>query len=277
VFLVPSDPDNAGQRLAGRRLVAAAAGVLVAAVLAGILIVPTWLPGLMGNQPAREGTLAGNDVPVPSSAASAEQVPADGEPAGTVPAETTLSIDFDAGRMGEGLGSGWAQTFGGPEAVALAPFPTAVDRSARLVSIDVAGAEACRSIAPRTVRVTRLLVDVLLSEPNTTAVLIARDAAGDTALDMSLGGSGGTLAIDGADPVGTTGGLPTDQWVRAEISPQDGQTLWRVSRGPRDNIIEQTIEVEGLSAIQEVCLAVPMDSTGAAHFDNLAIVIPEER
>ena len=211
VFLVPADPGTASRRSLGRRFAAAAAVLVVAVVAAAIVILPDWLPVLMGNQPAREGTLAGNDPAGPSSVASPDSVPGDGEAAGGSPADATLSIDFDGGRMGEGLGIGWVQTFGGPDAVAVAPFPNAVNRSARLESIDVGGAEACRSIAPTTVRVTSLFVDVLLSEPDTTAVVIARDASGSAGLHMSLGATGSTLTIDHTDAVASAGGLPADQ------------------------------------------------------------------
>lgn len=276
VFLVPRHPGSAARGLPSRGYAAAGAVLVVAVVAAALVIVPAWLPGRAGNQPAREGTLAGNDRAGPSSVAAPAAVPGDGEAAGGSPTEATLSVDFDAGRMGEGLGTGWVQTFGGPDAVAVAPFPTAVDRSARLESIDVAGAEACRSIAPTTVRVTRLLVDVYLSEPDTTAVVSARDASGSAELHMSFGASGSTFTIDDADEVASAGGLPADQWLRAEISAQDGQTLWRVDRGSPEGVIDGTIHVEGMTAIHEVCLAVATDSTGAAHFDNLAVVTAEE-
>ena len=72
------------------------------------------------------------------------------------------------------------------------------------------------------------------------------------------------------------GGLPAGQWLQAEITAQDGQTLWRVERGSLDGAIDEAIDVEGLIAIHEVCLAVATDSTGPAHFDNLAIVMLEE-
>jgi hypothetical protein len=271
VPLTPADSGTAVRRLVSRGY--AAAAVLVVAIVAAAMVI---VPGLAGNQPAREGTLAGNDPAGPSSVASPEPVPVDGEAAGGSPADVALSVDFDAGRMGEGLGTGWVQTFGGPGAVAVAPFPTAVNRSARLESIDVAGAEACRSIAPATVRVTRLLVDVLLSEPDTTAVVIARDAYGSAELHMTLAASGTTFTIDDADEVASAGGLPADQWLRAEIIAQDGQTLWRVDPGSPEGVIEGTIPVDGLTAIHEVCLSVATDSRGAAHFDNLTITIPEE-
>ncbi len=93
---------------------------------------------------------------------------------------------------------------------------------------------------------------------------------------MSLGATGSTLTIDHTDAVASAGGLPADQWLRAEITAQDGQTLWRVDRGAPEGVIERTIDVEGLTAIHEVCLSVATDSTGAAHFDNLTVVIPEE-
>ena len=120
------------------------------------------------------------------------------------------------------------------------------------------------------------MVDVLLSEPDTTAVVVARDASGSAELHMSLGASGSTFTIDDADEVASAGGLPADQWLRAEITAQDGQTLWRVDRGSPEGVIEGTIHVEGLTAVHEVCLSVATDSTGAAHFDNLTVVTPEE-
>lgn len=275
VTLAPGGPGTGARRFLGRGY-AEAAAVLVVGVVAGAMVTMlAGLPNLVGTQPAREGTLAGNDPVVPSSVASAAPAPGDGDAAASSPAEATLSLDFDAGRMGEGLGSGWVQTFGGPDAVAVAPFPTAVNRSARLESIDGAGAEACRAIASRTVQLTRLTVDVFLAEPDTTAVVIARDASGAAKLQMSLGTSDSTFSIS-PDAVASAGGLPAGQWLRAEIAAQDGQTLWRVDHSSLDGVIDETIDGEGLLVIHEVCLAAANDSTGPAHFDNLAVVILEE-
>ena len=93
---------------------------------------------------------------------------------------------------------------------------------------------------------------------------------------MSLAASGSTFTIDDVDAVAGASGLPADEWLRAEVTVQEGQTRWRVDRGSPEDVLEGTIPVEGLTAIHEVCLSVATDSTGAAHFDNLTVVIPEE-
>ena len=277
VSLAHPHAANSVRRMLGRSYAAGIAAALVVAVVAvAIVIVPAWLPGRAGNQPAREGTLAGNDSVSPSSVASPAPSPGDGEVAAGAPAEAILTVDFDAGRMGQGLGTEWVQTSGSTDAVVLAPFPNAVDRSARLQSIDAAGAEACRPVASTPVRVSRLFVEVLLSEPATTAVVIARNASGPGELRVSLGSSENTFTVNGASPLARGAGLPAGEWLRAEIIADGGQTLWRLDGGSSGTVVEETIDVDALRAIDEVCLAVSSDSTGAAHFDNLTVVIPEE-
>ena len=277
VTFPPARPANAVRRRLSRNYAGAVAGVLVVAVVAvAMVIVPAWLPGREGIQSTREGTLAGNDSAGPSSVASPATSPGEGEIPAGAPAEETLTVDFDAGRMGQGLGAEWVQISGSADAVALAPVPNAVNRSARLQSIDVAGAEACRPVAPTPVRVSRLFVEVLLSEPTTTAVVIARNASASGELRMSLGVSDSTLTVNGARPSARGGGLPAGEWLGAEIIADDGQTLWRLDGGSSGTVMEATIDVDALSAVDEVCLAVSTDSTGAAHFDNLTVVIPEE-
>ena len=277
VPLARRHPANAVRRMLSRSYAAAVAAVLVvAAVAVAMVIVPAWLPGREGNDPAREGTLAGNDSAGPSSVPSPAPSPGDGAVATGALAEATLIVDFNDGRMGQGLGAEWVQTSGGADAVALAPFPNAVNRSARLQSIDVAGAEACRSVAPSAVRINRLFVEVLLSEPSSTAVVIARNASGSRELRVSLGAWDSTFTVDGASPLARGGGLPVGEWLGAEIIADDGQTLWRLDGGSSGTVMEATIDVDALRAIDEVCLAVSTDSTGAAHFDNLTVVIPEE-
>ena len=277
VPLARGHPANAVRRMLSRSYAAAVAAVLVVAVVAvAMVIVPSWLLGRAGNQPAREGTLAGNDSVGPSSVALPAPSPGDGEVAAGAPREATLTVNFDAGRMGQGLGTEWVQTSGGADAVALVPFPNAVNRSARLQSIDMAGAEACRPVAPTPVRVSRLFVEVLLSEPTTTAVVVARNASGSGELRMSLGASENTFTVDGAIPLVRAAGLPAGEWLGAEILADSGQTLWRLDGGSVGTLVEETIDVDALGAIDEVCLAVSTDSTGAAHFDNLTVVISEE-
>ena len=71
-------------------------------------------------------------------------------------------------------------------------------------------------------------------------------------------------------------GLPAGEWLGAEILAEGGRTLWRLDGRSFGTLVEETIDVDALGAIDEVCLAVSTDSTGAAHFDNLTVVIPEE-
>ena len=272
---VHAHPANPVRRMLSRSY-AAPAAVLVVAVVAAAMFVPAWLPGREGNQSARDGTLAGNDSVGAPSDPSPAPGSGDGEVAAGAPAEATLTVDFDAGRMGQGLGPEWVQTTGGADAVELAPFPNAVNRSARLESIDVVGAEACRPVAPTPVRISRMVVEILLSEPTTTAVVIARNVSGSGELRVSLGASDSTFTVDGASPLARGTGLPSGKWLRAEIIADDGQTLWRLDGGSSGTVMETTIDVDALRAIDEVCLAVSTDSTGAAHFDNLTVVIPEE-
>ena len=275
ISLVRASPANLVRRVLGGSSAAVAAVLVVAALVAAMMIVPAWLPGRDADESAREGTLAGNDSvassPVTSPAPSADA----GEVAAGVPA-ASLTVDFDTVRMGEGLGEEWVQTSGGADAVALAPFPNAVNRSARLRSIDVGGAEVCRPVALAPVRVNRMIVEVLLSEPSTTAVVIARSASGSGELRVSLGASDSTFTIDSAGPLARGGGLPAGEWVRAEIVSEDGRTLWRLDGGSSGTVMEQTINVDALAGVDEICLAVSTDSTGAAHFDNLTVVIPKE-
>lgn len=187
------------------------------------------------------------------------------------PADATLTLDFDRERMGRGLGPEWVQTAGGDDAVALAPFPNAVDRSARLQSAEVAGAEACRPLPDLAARVTSLLVDVLVSDPNTTAAIIGRDASGSPALQLSLASSASTLAVGDGAPSARADGLQVGAWVRSEIIARDDGTLWRLSDGPSGTVTEQTITAHVLDDVERVCLAVSPSSLGAAHFDNLTI------
>ena len=276
VTLVRASPANSVRRMLRRSSAAVAAVLVVAAVVAAMMIVPARLPDRDANESAREGTLAGNDSVARSPVASPAPSSDDREAVAGVPASASLTVDFDTVRMGEGLGAGWVQTSGGADAVALAPFPNAVNRSARLRSIDLAGAEVCRPVALAPVRVNRMVVEVLLSEPSTTAVVIARSASGSGELRVSLGASDSTLTVDGAGPLARGGGLPAGVWVRAEIVSDEGRTLWRLDGGSSGTVLEETIDVDALAGIDEVCLAISTDSTGTAHFDNLTVVIPEE-
>ena len=140
----------------------------------------------------------------------------------------------------------------------------------------MAGAETCRPVGDPTARVSSLVVDVLLSGPDTTAVIIGRSAAGSPAVQVSLGTSGSAFAVGSGDPVARADGLPVDEWVRTEITALAEQTLWRVTRQTSGAVTEQTMDIAAFADIERVCLAVSANSTGAAHFDNLAIATIEE-
>ena len=270
--------DEPAQLVRGvlRRAPAAVAAVLVAAAVATIMVGgPLWLPAGDDGSSPRQGTLAGNEPRPTSSVATPEPNVAEAPPAAT-PVDAIVTVDFDRERMGQGLGAGWVQTAGNADAVALVPFPTAVNRSARLEGVDVAGAEACRPIADTTVRVSSLVVDVLVSDSRTTGVVIGRNAAGSPAVQVSFGTSGSAFAVGARDPSARADGLPLGEWIRTEITALGDQTLWRVTRETSDAVAERTMDVSALADVEQVCLAVAANSIGAAYFDNLAIATVKE-
>lgn len=259
-----------------RRSPVAAAALLAAAVVAAIMVAgPEWFAALDDSPSTREGTLAGNELgPSPSVAAPQPGV---AEPTpGAMPTEDILTVDFDRERMGQGLGMGWVQTAGGAGAVSLAPFPTAVNRSARLQNVGAAGAEACRPVAEATVHVTGLAVDVVLEDETMTALVIGRNAAGSPALLVSLGTSGSTFTGANGDVLARGSGLAAGEWVRTEITALGEQTRWMADGELSGGIADRTMDVSALATVEQVCLAVTTNWAGTAHFDNLTIATVKE-
>ena len=277
---VPEDTAGAVRKraLTIRRIIrrgpAAAAVLLVAAAVAAVMVGgPLWFPASDDDPSTRRGTLAGNEPGPPPSVAP----PLVAEETATVTLpDAILTIDFDRGRMGQGLGEGWAQTGGPAGAVALAPYPNAVNRSARLESANGAGAEACRAVTEASARMTGLTVDVLLIGPDTSAAVIGRTAAGSPALQMIVGTSGSAFAVGTDEPSARADGIAVGAWARTEISALDEGTLWRVTPEASGAITEHTLGSSALSDVEQVCLAVLSGSSGVAHFDNLMIATVEE-
>jgi hypothetical protein len=188
-----------------------------------------------------------------------------------------LTFDFDDERMDLGIGVEWRPSAGGEDAVALAGFPTAVNRSARLENIDGAGAEACQSSPGSPARrLSRLAADVLVTdEPATAAIIVRLATSGD--VRVKLGTSESSILIDGATAVHGERGLDIGEWYRVAITIDADRARWRVEERPTSApVIERSVEIHALDAIHEVCLAISNDSTGRVHFDNVTIATTQE-
>ena len=286
VATTASEPGGA-PALRLRRLRAPLVGA-GAFLFVGLLLAPAWLDWLGATQPSREGTLGGTVAGPPSEGDNATattiatpplaSVAGDGQGGVRTPEDAVLVIDFDEVRMGSGIGAEWRQTAGEAAAVALAAFPTGVNRSARLGSIGGAGAEACLSLPSTTLRVTRLIVDVLLPEEPVTAVVSVGDATGDLELRMGLSTSGSAVG-DGTRGVLAEGDvLEAGAWYRAEIAADGQRMIWRVAAlgGPSEPVFERAFDTGPLEAVGEVCMSVSNEAAGEVHFDNLTIVTNEE-
>ncbi len=189
-------------------------------------------------------------------------------------ADVEFTIDFNDERMGSGIGREWSQTAGRADAVAVAAFPTAVDRSALLLVREAGLVETCRSFEPSMSAVTRLSVEFLLSTVTTTAVISVGVAPGQPGMIVSLGGAGTAMTEAGGRVVAEGKGLDPGAWYRAEVVVDGMTMLWRIiERGdPPDPVVKETAEIHALEAVGEVCLAVSGESQDAVHFDNLTIV-----
>ena len=268
--------DGATRQIIRRRGSAAGGALLVAAAVAVVMVGgQLWLSALDHVPSAREGTLAGN-APGPSSVAT--PVPGLGEATPTAtPTETILSVDFNRERMGQGLGADWVQTAGGANTVVLAPIPTAVNRSARLETESAGGAaEACRPVAEPGVRVTGLGVDIVLAQPETTAMLIGRNASGSPVMLLSFGTSGSAVTASSGDVLARGDGLAVGDWVRTGITALGEQTRWLADGEQAGTLVDDTIDGSALAEVEQICLAVRAPSAGAAHFDNLTIATVKE-
>jgi hypothetical protein len=242
-----------------------------AAILAAVVLMPGWLSRFDRGDSPREGTLAGDG---PAATSLITPSPMSGQ-AGVATEEEVLTFDFDDERMDLGIGAAW-RSVGGADAVALAGFPTAVNRSARLQNVDGSGAEACQSVPTSRGRLTRLVADVIVSEEPARAAIIARWAGGGE-VRATLGTSESSMVIGGATVVAHERGLEIAEWYRVAIALDEARTLLRVEgRGASVPFIERSIDINALAAVEEVCLAISNDSTGQVHFDNVTIAISQE-
>jgi hypothetical protein len=263
-------PDEPGARQATRAQIRWAIP-LVAATLAAVVVIPVWLSRFERGDPPREGTLAGDG---PAATSLITPSPMSGQ-AGMATEEDVLTFNFDEERMDLGIGAAW-RSIGGADAVALAAFPTAVNRSARLQNANGSGAEACQSVPASRGRLTRLVADVVVSEAPATASIIARWAGGGE-VRANLGTSESSMVIGGATVVAHEPGVAIAQWYQVAIAFDEARTRWRVEGGAGSApLIERSIDINALQTVDEVCVAISDDSTGQVHFDNITIAIRQE-
>lgn len=244
----------------------------------GVLIAPVLLNGAGGTQSPREEILgASESTASPIVTPSANSTPRGGQGVVRTPEANVLAIDFDEVRMGSGIGADWRMIAGGVNAVAVAAFPTAVDRSARLETIAGDRVETCLPLQPAS-HLTRLSVDVLLTEPTATAAVSVTLASGSPVLDMSLGTSAITVTDGGRRVLAESDGLEAGGWYRAGIVWNGEQTIVRVTPvdGTPEAVYESPVEPHAVDTVGEVCLAASGESEDAVHFDDLTIATIEE-
>jgi len=218
----------------------------------------------MGNRGAGpgEGPVVGPlQTPVPSDA---ERDVGSSE-------DSVLTVDFNEVRMGSGIGPEWRQTAGRENAVAVAAFPTAVNRSARLETLGGDQVETCQSLDPPISNLHLLSVDVLLPTDTATAVVSVGVGPGRPALRIDLATSGSTLTDGDTHVLADGEGVKARSWYRVEIPVEGTTTLWRVT--PLDGslvpLLESEVGTRALDSVGEVCLAASGASQDAVHFDNL--------
>ncbi len=242
--------------------------IAAAAIVTAMVLLPGWLDRSDAGEPAREGTLAGNE----SSGDSVGSPPPTSSPEGVAADQQVVTFSFDQERIDLGIGTEWRQSSGAADAVALAGFPTAVDRSARLENVDGAGAETCRASSVPSARLTRLVADVFVAGEPATATLIVRRATGPD-LRVNLGTSESSVVIGGDTPIAHERALQIGQWYQVAIAVDDDRTLWRVGRLDIawTSYLAGIIDIGALEGVDEVCLAISEDSAGHIHFDNVTI------
>lgn len=158
--------------------------------------------------------------------------------------------------------------------MAVAAFPTAVDRSARLAVKDGAAPETCRSIEPTLANVHRLSLEVILdTKTPATATIELRDAVGDSLLTFELAESHVVLSNGTGDLLSEFGGLEPGQWHSVEVGIDEASHFWRVA--PLDPVlgpgVEAPFEWSFLGSVGGICLGANGLPNAAVHYDNLAV------
>ncbi len=234
-----------------------------------------WLPQLsFGGARDDEGVLGG--VPIGGSGDEVTNIDrtqaASPSPAAPLASPSTLLFDFDTVRMGNGIGDGWVQSKGSDSAVAVAAYPTAVDRSARLLVTKDGSAETCRSLDPPMAEVQRVSVEVILDRKvPALATIELRDAAGESLLTLNLGEAQAALSRSGGESVTMAEGLRPGGWYGIEVVGDRGEWRVRPLDDPSGSGVEMPVEWSSLDAVGEICLGAdgPLDS--AVNYDNLVM------
>lgn len=243
-------------------------------VVAIVIVAQGWLAQLsFGGGRNGEGVLGG--VPIGSSGDEVTHTDrASPSPAAApLASPSTLHFDFDSVRMSNGIGEGWVQSTGGDAAVAVAAYPTAVDRSARLVVTQDANLETCRSVDPPVAEVHRFSVDVVLDQQMPAKARIGlRNAAGDPLLTVDLAETQAALSTSGGERVTMAEGLEPGAWYSIEIVG-DRVLEWRVRPrdGPSGSGVEMPVEWFPLRSVGEICLGADGPPDAAVNYDNLVI------
>ena len=247
------------------RLIHIGAGVAAVAILAVVaplipVLADRLVPAAPGETPRPEraavlGGTAERETPAKSDSAL--------EPASTIDT-------FDDWRMTGPLASEWGVERGSSEQVAVAAFPSAVDRSLELIASSRGNrVTACRGL-PEGLR--GIVVDILIETPD-AELHIAMPAADRSAsepawlitTDASAGASDATVPI------------VADDWYRFEVVVDRAAAVlsWEVLHPGRDADNARSFasgEVALIGDLDEICLSVPPAvADGRVLIDNLTI------
>ena len=246
----------------------AAAAVLLAVVLGAAWLDPIGLgnqrtgEGVLGGDPAARGIGVGTPTTKPTNQAEVGVPPPPSEAAASA-----QLINFDAVRMGSGIGEGWAGSDGGE--VTLVAFPTGVDRSARLVAREGQPTTTCRPIK-RGVR--KIGFDLILdADIPAGAVVELRDRTSDPVLTLLVSETRTVVSI--AERVVERRGVKPARWYRIEVVDREPGVKWQLELrdGKAARPVEAVIDDVTLGNVSEICLKADGPDGGAVNYDNLAI------
>jgi hypothetical protein len=253
----------------GRWLVHAAAAVfllLVVGLATGRIDLRDTEPdreGISGSGPRASDALGG-DSPRPSQSVMATE-------SDVATARVVLDVDFDDVPMGSGIGEAW-QVAGGDGTVDVDAIPTAVNRSARLETMDGEAITACITLDPSIETLERLSVVVRLDGPSARASIQLIGPTGEPPLEVSLAGPA-SVVVAGSRARAEGAGLVAEAWYAAEVVPEDdagAAAVWAID-GADGPVLDRPLAIQGPIDASEVCLAVAGEPGDAANFDDLTI------
>ena len=186
-----------------------------------------------------------------------------------------MMFAFDEVRMGEGIGDEWADSAaqaGEAGSIEVAAFPTAFDRSARLIASGAEQVGTCTRVTQQTLQ--RLAFDLYL-DPVRPAVAVVTLVGADEEAGLQLRIEAGLAMTAAASRDQLTPGppIPAGHWVRMEISAEGGSIQWRSQStaepdsAPEAGSLGQVV----LAPITRICLAAAGPAGGVVSYDNLEI------